>query len=57
MDSNYSFYQAKIRQAERMRSEALAAYIDAAWQQAAKLVAKALHGVGNMLHGHHPLHH
>lgn len=57
MDRNYDFYQAKVREAERMRSEALGAFIDAGWRQLAKLVSNVLHGLGNLLHGHRPLHH
>jgi hypothetical protein len=57
MDSSYDFYQAKVRQAEQMRRQARDAFIDASWQHATRLVGSVLHGIGNLLHGHHPLHH
>ena len=57
MDRDYRYYQAKIREAERLRSEAIGDALASVWSGAAQLVARAYHALLAALRPQHPVHH
>ncbi|WP_169262214.1 hypothetical protein [Aromatoleum diolicum] len=57
MDKDYTFYQGRIREAQRLRDEALGELLAAGWTNTKHLVVRAYHAVLGLLHSHHPVHH
>lgn len=57
MDYDYLFYQGRIREAQRLRNEALGELLAAGWTNAKRLAVSAYHAVHGLLHSRHPVHH
>jgi len=57
MDKDYAYYRARIREAERLRSQALGDLLADGWAGMKKLAIRAYHAVVALARPHHPLHH
>lgn len=56
MVRDYLYYQAQIREAERLRSEALGELFAAGWAGTKRLVAGAYHSMLGLLRRNRPAH-
>ena len=57
MDRDYDYYQAKIHEAERLRSEALSELLATGWTRTTQFIASIYRSGLGLFRSNHPLHH
>ncbi|WP_332674320.1 hypothetical protein [Aromatoleum sp.] len=57
MDKDYRYYQAKIREAERLRNEALGELLAAGWVGLKQTAVRAYRSLIDASRPRHPVHH
>ena len=57
MDKDYRYYEATIREAERLRSEALGELLAAGWGSVKQAAARAYRSLIDSVRPRHPVHH
>lgn len=57
MDKDYRYYHAKIREAERLRSDALGELLTAGWLGVTRSAARAYRSLIDGMRPRHPAHH
>lgn len=57
MDKDYRYYQAKIREAERLRSDALGELLAAGWLGLTRIAGRTYRSLTDAARPRHPVHH